>query len=260
MSPRRRESDPGPTQAAALAETLRASILSGDLGLDAPLREEHVAERYGASRHTVRAALQTLAAERLVTIEPYRGARVANLDNDAVEALQELRGALEAEAVRQLSATHGASWPEAVTRPVTEAIDRLALAEASGDWLATTRAHAEVHRLIVEAADSPRIAQAHRQLESEILLLLTHVRPDYPAGSLAREHAAYLAEVQRAGGEAVRAHLAHSADLIRAVPTAATASSSTGSGDGKVTGPRGGRSAATSSARPVAAETSSDVS
>lgn len=216
MSPRRRDRDPGPTQAAALAEALRASILSGELGLGTPLREEHLAEHYRASRHTVRAALQTLAAERLVTIAPYRGARVANLDDDAVDALQELRGALEAEAVRQVSAQHGDRWPDAVTGPVREAIDRLALAEASGDWLATTRAHAYVHRLIVEAAASPRIAQAHRQLESEILLLLTHVKPDYPAGSLAREHTAYLDEVQRAGGEAVRAHLAHSADLIRA--------------------------------------------
>ena len=68
----------------------------------------------------------------------------------------------------------------------------------------------------MEAAASPRIAQAHRQLESEILLLLTHVRPDYPAGSLAREHTGYLDEIQREGGDAVRAHLAHSADLIRA--------------------------------------------
>ena len=216
MSPRRRESEPGPTHAAALADALRASILSGELGLDAPLREERLAAEHAASRHTVRAALQALAAERRGTIAPYRGARVANLDDDAVEALQELRGALEAEAGRQVSAKHGTPWPAAVTRPVKEAIDRLALAEASGDWLATTRAHAEVHRLIVEAAASPRIAQAHRQLESEILLLLTHVRPDYPAGSLAREHTGYLDEIQREGGDAVRAHLAHSADLIRA--------------------------------------------
>ena len=103
MSPRRRESEPGPTHAAALADALRASILSGELGLDAPLREERLAAEHAASRHTVRAALQALAAERLVTIAPYRGARVANLDDDAVEALQELRGALEAEAVRQVS-------------------------------------------------------------------------------------------------------------------------------------------------------------
>ncbi|GAA2958483.1 GntR family transcriptional regulator [Microbacterium schleiferi] len=223
MSPRRRDSAPGPTQAAALAEALRASILSGELGLDAPLREEHLAERYGASRHTVRAALQALAAERLVTIAPYRGARVANLDDDAVDALQALRGALETEAVRQVSAECGARWPEEVTRPAREAIDRLALAEASGDWLATTRTHAEVHRVIVDAAASPRITQAYRQLESEILLLLTHIRPDYPPGSLAEEHRAYLDEVQRTGGEAVRAHLAHSAALIRAArPRAGT--------------------------------------
>ena len=205
MSPRRRDRDPGPTQTAALAEALRASILSAEIPLDAPLREEQLAARYGASRHTVRAALQSLAAERLVSIAPYRGARVANLDDDAVEALQELRGALESEAVRLVTARCGPSWPEDVTAPVRDAISHLAQAEESGDWLATTR-----------AAASSRIAQAHSQLESEILLLLTHIKPDYPAGSLAREHAAYLDEVQRRGGEAVRAHLAHSADLIRA--------------------------------------------
>ena len=222
MSPRRRDRDPGPTQAAALAEALRARILSGDIALGAPLREEDLATRHHASRHTVRTALQTLAAERLVTIAPYRGARVAHLDDDAVGALQELRGALEAEAVRQVTARHGTPWPDAVTRPVRDAIARLALAEASGDWLATTRAHAEVHRVIVEAAASSRISQAHRQLESEILLLLTHIRPDYPAGSLAHEHTAYLEEVQRSGGEAVRAHLANSADLIRAARAASS--------------------------------------
>ena len=216
MSPRRRDRDPGPTQTAALAEALRASILSAEIPLDAPLREEQLAARYGASRHTVRAALQSLAAERLVSIAPYRGARVANLDDDAVEALQELRGALESEAVRLVTARCGPSWPEDGTAPVRDAISHLAQAEESGDWLATTRAHAAVHRRIVEAAASSRIAQAHSQLESEILLLLTHIKPDYPAGSLAREHAAYLDEVQRRGGEAVRAHLAHSADLIRA--------------------------------------------
>ncbi|WP_229382334.1 GntR family transcriptional regulator [Microbacterium schleiferi] len=158
-----------------------------------------MATRHHASRHTVRAALQTLAAERLVTIAPYRGARVAHLDDAAVGALQELRGALEAEAVRQITERSGSPWPDAVTHPVRDAICRLALAEASGDWLATTRAHAEVHRVIVEAAASPRISQAHSQLESEILLLLTHIRPDYPAGSLAREHTVYLDEVQRFG-------------------------------------------------------------
>lgn len=216
MSPRRRDHDPGPTHAAVLAQTLRGSILSGEIEPGAPLREEDLAARFDLSRHTVRSALAALAAERLVTIAPYRGARVASLDDAALVALQDLRGALETEAVRQLTHRYGPRWPEAVTDPVRAAIDELAVAEASGDWLATTRAHAAVHRSIVDAAGSPRIAEAHAQLESEILLLLTHVRPEYPAGSLAREHAEYLAEVQDAGGDAVRAHLQHSVELIRA--------------------------------------------
>ncbi len=216
MSPRRRDRDPGPTQAVTLAHALRERILSGEIELAAPMREEEVAARYDLSRHTVRSALAMLAAERLVTIVPYRGARIASLDDEALIALQDLRGALESEAVRQLTERHGPRWPDLVIRPMQAAVDALALAEASGDWLATTRAHAALHRSIVDAAASPRIADAYAQLESEILLLLTHVRPDYPPGSLAQEHAAYLVAVQDTGGAAVRAHLHHSADLIRA--------------------------------------------
>ncbi|MGL1493864.1 hypothetical protein ACSTIK_00005, partial [Vibrio parahaemolyticus] len=45
-------------------------------------------------------ALATLTAERLVTAEPYRGVRVSVLDDAALVALQQLRCALETEALR----------------------------------------------------------------------------------------------------------------------------------------------------------------
>ncbi|MGF2075852.1 GntR family transcriptional regulator, partial [Enterococcus casseliflavus] len=55
---------------------------------------------HGVSRHTARTALATLTAERLVTAEPYRGVRVSVLDDAALVALQQLRCALETEALR----------------------------------------------------------------------------------------------------------------------------------------------------------------
>jgi len=216
MTPRRRDDQVSPTTATQLADTLRARILDGQVEPGAPLREEELALRHGVSRHTVRTALATLASERIVDAAPYRGARVAALDDESLLALQQLRGALETEAVRLTTEAHGGSWPDDVTAPIAAAVDDLARAEASGDWPATTRAHALVHRTIVAAAGSPRIAEAHGLLESEILLLLAHVRPDYPPGALAHEHRAYLADVMVSGGSAVRAHLDHSTALIRA--------------------------------------------
>lgn len=224
MCPRRRDHEPGPTATADLVAQLRARILDGDPAPGAALREEDLAQRYDVSRHTVRAALAELAAERLVQTVPYRGTRVAELDDPALVALQDLRGALEAEAVRVLRKAHADSWPDHVTQPVWAAIDQLSRAEESGDWPAANRAHAAFHLAVVAAAGSPRITEAYTQLNSEILLLLTHVRLDYPAGALTSEHRDYLAAIQREGGVAVRAHLRHSTALIQSARAEAVAS------------------------------------
>ncbi len=99
--PRRRDAPlPGPRTADAVADTLRAAILSGELAPGTPLREEELSATHGISRHTARTALATLTAERLATAEPYRGVRVSQLDDDALIALQQLRCALETEALR----------------------------------------------------------------------------------------------------------------------------------------------------------------
>jgi DNA-binding GntR family transcriptional regulator len=220
LSPRRRDQAPGPTAVAALTDELRTRILDGTPAPGTPLREEELAKEKGVSRHTVRAALAALAAERLVDVVPYRGARVAELDDAALVALQELRGALEAEAVRLLSETHGERWPRTVTAPIATALQELADADQAQDWPRTTRAHAAFHRAIVAAAQSARITQAQAQLDGEVLLMLTHARPHYPKGALARDHRDYLAAIQRDGGEAVRAHLASSTNLIRSARAA----------------------------------------
>ncbi|KQR21348.1 GntR family transcriptional regulator [Microbacterium sp. Leaf151] len=199
---------PGPRAADLVADAVRAGILSGDLAPGTPLREEELSAAHGVSRHTARTALTRLAAERLVTAEPYRGVRVSLLDDDALVALQQLRCALETEALRIVR--------DRGIRPsdVDEALDDLATAEASGDWSATLAAHARVHLALVAAAGSPRIAEEYRRLDSEMHLLLTHVRPAYASGALTAEHRAYVDEALADPEHAVRAHLEHSTRAI----------------------------------------------
>ncbi len=215
MSPRRREGDPPPTAKEGLVARLRERILGGELIPGTPLREEELAAVHGVSRHTVRAALARLGEERLVRSAPYRGARVVELSDDEVAAMQALRGALESEAVHLLFAAHGEAWPARVLGPITRAIDALEAAERNGDWPETTRAHVAFHRALVAAAGSERITEAYERLDSEILLLLTHVRPHYPSGTLAAEHREYLRAVQTGDAGVVRGHLAHTTELIR---------------------------------------------
>lgn len=199
---------PGPRTADAVADAVRAGILSGELAPGTPLREEELSAAHGVSRHTARTALATLTAERLATAEPYRGVRVSLLDDDALLALQQLRCALETEALRIVR--------ERGIRPpgVDAALDDLAAAETARDWPATLDAHARVHLALVEASGSRRIVEEYRRLDGEMRLLLTHVRPAYAPGALTQEHRAYVEQALRDPERVIRAHLDHSTRAI----------------------------------------------
>jgi DNA-binding GntR family transcriptional regulator len=204
-----------------VAGLVRAEILSGVLAPDTPLREEAAAEQFGVSRHTVRAAFQRLVSERLAVAEAYRGVRVASFDRAHVIALQQLRAALEVEAMRIAGERHGEHWPVEVLAPARATLDQLAGLAGAGDprsdtvdWLEVERLHADFHHAIVVASGSPRIIEAHAALGSELLIFLLHVRPHYTIDSLIEEHRALLDELPTRGGDAVREHLAHATSLL----------------------------------------------
>lgn len=76
-------------------DAVRELILRGDVAAGARLGEAELAERLGVSRTPVREALSRLAAEGLVEIVPNRGARVSSWTVSELEAVFELRAALE---------------------------------------------------------------------------------------------------------------------------------------------------------------------
>jgi DNA-binding GntR family transcriptional regulator len=194
----------------ALADALRREILDGDLPAGAWLRERELCEAYGVARHSLRAALRTLAADGLVRIEPHRGARVAQLTADDVRWLYELRAALELEAAHLALERNGGRLPESVH----EALARLEEACAAGAWSAINEAHAGLHGAIVEAARSPRIAAAHQALSGEMRLFLLAMKPHLPAGRLAADHAALVGGLEREGPPVLREHLRTAAETL----------------------------------------------
>jgi DNA-binding GntR family transcriptional regulator len=78
-----------------VAAHLRSAILGGHIGPGERVRQEDIAQQSGASRLPVREALQMLAAEGLVELEPNKGARVPWLSMHEVDVMYKMREQLE---------------------------------------------------------------------------------------------------------------------------------------------------------------------
>ncbi len=75
-------------------------------------------------------------------------------------------------------------------------------------------AHERLHGAIVAAAESPRIAAAHRALAGELRLFLSQLRPAWDITALAAEHEALVAAIEGDGPEALRVHITTSTDSL----------------------------------------------
>ena len=190
-----------------LADALRRRILDGGLATGARLVEQELTSTYVVARHTARAALRQLASEGLVVVERNRGARVARMEGDELRGLHELRTALECEAARLALERHD-GLPASVHAAVAE-LGRVCRSDAP-PWSAVVDAHDAVHRALVEAARSPRIAAAHRLLASEMRLFLVQLRPQWTLERMAADHERLAADLEARGPAALREHLAES--------------------------------------------------
>jgi DNA-binding GntR family transcriptional regulator len=79
----------------AVLGALRDRIIAGDWAPGERLYEDQIASELDVSRNPVREALQALAGEGFVELEPRRGARVAVMPPGRVHELFEVREALE---------------------------------------------------------------------------------------------------------------------------------------------------------------------
>ncbi len=230
----------GPTQVDRLTSLLRDRVLAGDLPPGCRLREEALAAEYGLARHTIRAALRALAAQRLAVVEPHRGARVAALDETALRELFELRAALEVEACRLLAERRGLDpWPPEVSAAAA-ALDA-ACATTPPDRVVVDGAHAALHHALVAAAGSPRITAAHAGLELEGRLALVQSRGTLPVVRMAALHRDLLADLRTDGPDALRRHLRRGAALAGGRPDAGEDAPTSGAASGQLPAGRSAR-------------------
>ena len=200
----------------ALSRALRDRILDGELAPGTPLREEALAGEYDVARHSLRSALRALQGEGLVQILPNRGARVTSLSPEDVRGLSDLRVALEVEAARMALERGSGQLPQSVQA----AAERLAALcrRKRPSWGAVAEAHEELHHEIVRAAQSPRIAAAHRQAGAELRLFVLQLPPSWTFERIAADHLRLVESLETEGPDALRAHIAESTEALLEVP------------------------------------------
>jgi DNA-binding GntR family transcriptional regulator len=192
----------------ALADSLRARILGGELKPGTPLREEALSSEYDVARHSLRSALRTLQGEGIVQIEPNRGARVKSLSPEDVRGLSELRIALEVEAARIALERGGGRLPASVHR----ALERLVAGcnRSRPAWGAFVEDHEALHHEIVLAAGSPRLAEVHRQAGAELRLFVLQLPASWTLERIADDHLELVRQLEADGAGALRPHIEES--------------------------------------------------
>lgn len=189
------------TIAARISRTLAERIIAGTLEAGAKLRQDHIAEEFGASHVPVREAFRRLEAQGLVVSEPRRGVRVAGFSLDDVREVAAMRAALEVLALRH-AVPHLTKALLDHAEDVNRAGDR---AKDVQTWEETNRSF---HRLILTPCGMPRLLKAIDDLHTaSARFLFSGWRAEWDAPT-DRDHKAILAALRAGEVEAAACVLA----------------------------------------------------
>jgi DNA-binding GntR family transcriptional regulator len=214
----RRETDPM-TSEPDVTDALREAILRGDYVAGQRLVETDLCERFGATRFTIRTALQSLAAQGLVEVLRNRGARVRTVTIEEAIEITEVRRALEglcaARAAQRASRADKAQLRQIVTA--------MKAAWKAGELLRYSELNGELHAAIRSIADHQTSARIIEQLRGQIVRHQFRLAlvPGRPAVSLPQHEAivaAIVAGDPEAAEQAMRQHIDSVIDALRALP------------------------------------------
>ena len=216
----RNEKD-GRTLNATMFEQLREEILTGILLPGQRLKVAQLAQTHGVSLNVIREALNRLAGEQWVEIEPQHGFRVRALTADDLIDLVRQRAIFEGIALRQAIARGTVEWQSRVVA-AHHRLSRTAIAadedteKVNPEWLAR---HDEFNFVMMEACGSPRLLQMVRQLAEAAAMYHRALLPAIDrSDELAHEHKELLdAILDKDADTAVRvltSHLEETRDLM----------------------------------------------
>ncbi|MPY65074.1 GntR family transcriptional regulator [Streptomyces spongiae] len=205
-----KEARPGTGEQAkqlALAK-LRQAILRGEMAPAQRLVENELAEQFGVTRASVRAALIDLASEGLVERIPNRGSRVRVVTVEEAVAITECRMVLEG----LCAAKAAVEASEEQLAQLTELGEAMSKAVADGEPVTYSELNNELHSRIQEFSGQQVAEGLLERLNAQLVKhrFQLALRPGRPQRSLSEHLAvieAIIARDPQAAEAAVRAHL-----------------------------------------------------
>lgn len=222
-----------------IASSIREAIAQGKIPPGARLLEPSLAKEMGTSRAPVREAIAELEREGLVVKEANRGARVAELTEQAVREVAEIRGMLEG-AAASLAA-------ERLTPADLETLETLAagMREAArrGEYGRLVGLDYQFHAHICRASGHGVLYETWQAISGKVRLYLSATNLVYPnQQDIAHGHQAILdairAKSKKRAHRAMQEHLGEMlnlfvAQVIRKAGRAATERRAISSGHGR---------------------------
>jgi DNA-binding GntR family transcriptional regulator len=199
-------------------DALRLDIIEGVFAPGQRLRPIELSDRYKVSATPLREALQRLAAQSLVEIDPRMGVSVAQISQGDLYDIYWLRGILEALALERAIERGDGDWEEQL-RTAHATLE----AQGEDDPIAWSATHRGFHEALFAACRSPWLLRVLNTLydHSERYRLVTVQKGTEDA---VREHNdIYAAAIERdktAALAALRRHIQGTVQLIESGATA----------------------------------------
>ena len=201
-----------------IVDAITTAIVERRLMPGTKLAEQKIADIFKVSRTLVRQALNQLSRDKLITLEPARGARVAEPSVDEARQVFEVRRLVEAAMVERAAA-------ELDEDDIAELRTHLAAEQAAvlrTDVTGRTRLLADFHVVLARMLGNDVLAELMADLVSRSSLISLMYQSADSAGHSFDEHVAIVDALERRDARAavrlMRAHLASVERNLRLAP------------------------------------------
>jgi DNA-binding GntR family transcriptional regulator len=204
-----------------IVDSITTAIVERRLMPGTKLAEQQIADIFGVSRTLVRQALNQLSRDRLVTLEPARGAFVARPGVQEARQVFEVRAMLEAAMVRQLCAV----ITDAQIAELRSHIKAESQAVARTDVPGRTRLLADFHVLLARMLGNQVLAELLADLLTRSSLIALMYQSSHSAEHSQEEHVAIVDALERRDARAavrlLESHLGNVERNLRLSPRVA---------------------------------------
>jgi DNA-binding GntR family transcriptional regulator len=213
--------DAGSGATRRIVDSITGAIVERRLMPGTKLAEQQIADIFGVSRTLVRQALNQLSRDRLVTLEPARGAFVAKPSPQEAREVFEVRAMLEAAMVKQLCT----QVTDAQIAELRAHLAAEAQAVARTDVSGRTRLLADFHVVLARMLGNQVLADLLADLLTRSSLIALMYQSSHSAEHSQAEHVAIVDALEkrdvRAAVRLLESHLGNVERNLRLNPRAA---------------------------------------